>query len=87
MISKQGHKGFETLVVLVVKELIKWVVCIAHSSACIVIPHTSIMAAILLAWKLHVPAPGMGNLDIKLLLSDIITLFAGLELELVAEAV
>jgi len=31
------------------------------------------MAAILLAWKLHVPAPGMGNLDIKLLLSDIIS--------------
>ena len=77
------------MVVLVVKELIKWVVCIgiAHSSACIVIPHTSIMAAILLAWKLHVPAPGMRNLDIKLLLSDIITLFAGLELELVAGAV
>jgi len=48
---------------------------------------TTIMAAILLAWKLHVPAPGMGNLDIKLLLSDIITLFAGLELELVAGAV
>jgi len=64
----------ETLVLLVVKELIKWVVCIAHNSACIEIPHTTIMPAILLAWKLHVHAPGMGNLDIiKLLLSDIIS--------------